>query len=216
MKAVFSLLAKDFKIEMRQKFAVNGILLYVFSSLLVVRFVFKEVTPPVWLSIFWLILLFAGINAAGKNFINQQKDSELYYYFLTSPSTLFTARWINNFLSMFLVATVHIAGLLVFFNNPINNIGNFALAVVLGIIGFSLAFTLIAAIASKAQSSALLMSLLSFPVVIPQLLLLVKISNRALIGLEVTKSINDVLVLSSIIAIVGALSYILFPLVWKD
>jgi heme exporter protein B len=160
--------------------------------------------------------LFAGTNAAGKSFINQQKDAELYYFFLASPTTIFTARWLNNLLSMFLVASVHILGLLVFFNNPINNLSNFAISVVLGIIGFSLAFTLIAAIASKAQSSALLMSLLSFPVVIPQLILLIKISNRAIIGLDFNRSYNDVVVLSAIIAIIGALSYILFPLVWKD
>jgi heme exporter protein B len=43
----------------------------------------------------------------------------------------------------------------------------------------SLVFTFLAAIAARAQQSAALMAILGFPLVIPQLLLLSKISNIA-------------------------------------
>ena len=49
----------------------------------------------------------------------------------------------------------------------------------LGGMSLSLVFTFLAAIAARAQQSAALMAILGFPLVIPQLLLLSKISNIA-------------------------------------
>jgi len=87
----------------------------------------------------------------------------------------------------------------------------------LGAIGLSLIFTMLAAIAAKAMQQASLMAILGFPVIIPQLLLLMRLSKlafaetfRAGIPLQV------VLLLLALDIGVALLSVILFPFLWKD
>ena len=51
--------------------------------------------------------------------------------------------------------------------------------VCLGSISLSLVFTLLAAIAAKAQQNAALMAILGFPLIVPQLLLVIRLSKVA-------------------------------------
>ena len=60
------------------------------------------------------------------------------------------------------------------------------------------------------------MAILSFPVQLPFLMTLIKLSKNAVDGLDPTLSYGLVLILIMIIVIVVALSYILFPYLWRD
>ena len=73
-----------------------------------------------------------------------------------------------------------------------------------------------ASIASKAGNSNLLMPVLSFPIIIPMLLVLIKASKKAMDGLDIYVIWPDLFVLLAIDIIVIALAYILFPFLWKD
>src|SRR6185436_3784241 len=101
--------------------------------------------------------------------------------------------------------------------NPVNNYVKFIGIASLGGVSLSLVFTLLAAIAAKAQQNAALMAILGFPLIIPQLLLLIRLSRSAF-G-EVFRE-GAVLQLSLLIVgldiMVIALSIILFPFLWKD
>jgi heme exporter protein B len=87
----------------------------------------------------------------------------------------------------------------------------------IGSIGLSLVFTLLAAIASKAMQQASLMAILGFPIIIPQLLLLVRLSKTAFS--EIFRDGVPVQILSLLIALdisVVILAMILYPFLWKD
>jgi heme exporter protein B len=88
---------------------------------------------------------------------------------------------------------------------------------VLGGISLSLVFTLMSAIAAKAQHNASLIAILGFPVILPLLLLLMRLSKLAFA--EVFKE-GAVWQLTGIIigldALVVTLAIILFPFLWKD
>jgi heme exporter protein B len=81
---------------------------------------------------------------------------------------------------------------------------------------FAPIFTILSSIASKAGNSNLLMPVLSFPIIIPMLLVLIKASKKAMDGLDVSVIWPDLFVLLAIDIIVIALAYILFPFLWKD
>ena len=100
--------------------------------------------------------------------------------------------------------------------NPVEDSGLFLLNVLLGASGFSSTLTMVAGIASKAPSNGTLMAILSFPVVIPMLLILMKISKNAMDGLDRGASTDEVLTLLAINAIVVVLSYLLFPYLWRS
>jgi heme exporter protein B len=118
---------------------------------------------------------------------------------------------------MLLMSVVSLILFTVFLGNPIIDTPRFIGMVCLGGLSLSLVFTLLAAIAAKAQQQAALMAILGFPLIIPQLLLLIKLSKAAfgeIYGAGVVTQIT--LLLIGLDVLVVALAIILFPFLWKD
>lgn len=110
-------------------------------------------------------------------------------------------------------------GLLIFsliFGNVVENLGLFILDIILAGTGFSLALTLLSGIASKAGNNVTLMAVLSFPVILPILLLVINIAHTAIFDGSFDSAQKDVLVLFAVDAILGAVSYVLFPYLWRS
>jgi heme exporter protein B len=61
-----------------------------------------------------------------------------------------------------------------------------------------------------------LMAVLSFPVIIPLLMLLIKLSKNAMDGLDRSVSYDEIGVLVLINIIVVSVSLLLFPYLWRD
>jgi heme exporter protein B len=80
-----------------------------------------------------------------------------------------------------------------------------------------LVFTLLAAIAAKAQQNAALMAIMGFPLIIPQLLLLIRLSKVAFGEIFREGALMQLsLLIVGLDLMVIALSIILFPFLWKD
>jgi heme exporter protein B len=101
-----------------------------------------------------------------------------------------------------------------FLGNPVQKVGAFIGLVLLGGWSLSLVFTFLAAIAAKAQQNAAIMAILGFPIIIPQLLLLMRLSNAAFS--ENSIPVATVLLLIALDLMVILLAVILFPFLWKD
>jgi heme exporter protein B len=86
----------------------------------------------------------------------------------------------------------------------------------LGGCSISLVFTFLAAIAAKAQQQAALMAIMGFPIIIPQLLLLMKIATPAFSSVVQEGWWQMIGLLIVLDAMVVLLSFILFPFLWKD
>jgi heme exporter protein B len=101
--------------------------------------------------------------------------------------------------------------------SPVNDIVLFTLLACFGGISLSLVFTLLAAIAAKAQQNAALMAILGFPLIIPQLMLLIRLSKSAFGEAFKEGAILQItLLLAGLDVMVIALSIILFPFLWKE
>ena len=218
------LLKKEILLEWRSKYAFNGVLLYVVSTVFICYISFN-LTPGfagsngytiVWNVLFWIIILFASVNAIAKSFMQESKNRLLYYYTIASPQAIILSKTIYNILLMSLLSVLALLVYLLFFTNTIGDPLFYFLAVVLGSISFSTTFTMISAIASKAGNNGTLMSILSFPVVIPIILVLIRLSKSAMDGLDRSLSYSHIGVLFAINAIVIATSLLLFPYLWRD
>jgi heme exporter protein B len=86
----------------------------------------------------------------------------------------------------------------------------------LGGISLSLVFSFLAAIASKAQQPSAIMAILGFPLIIPQILILIKIANIAFADIVQNGLPQLVGLLAGFDLMIVALAYILFPFLWKD
>jgi len=116
---------------------------------------------------------------------------------------------------MLLLSIVAIGFYSLVFKNPVGDPLLYFVAVLLGSISFASVFTMISGIASKANNGAL-MAILSFPVIIPLLIVLIKLSKNAMDGLDRSVSLNEILVLGAINFIVITVSLLLFPYLWRD
>nr|MBC7611778.1 heme exporter protein CcmB [Pseudopedobacter sp.] len=210
------LLKKEILLEWRSKYALNGILLYVISTVFVCYLSFRTTPPLVWNALFWIIMLFAAINAIAKSFMQESRGRLLYYYQIASPQAIILAKIIYNILLMILMAVIALVFYSIVFKNEVGDEGLYFLSIIIGAISFSTVFTMISAIASKAGNNGTLMAILSFPVIIPLLMLLIKLSKNAMDGLDRSVSWNEIGVLGAINLIVVATSLLLFPYLWRD
>ena len=210
------LLKKEIILEWRSKYALNGILLYVVSTVFVCYLSFKTTPPLVWNALFWIIMLFAAINAISKSFLQESKGRLLYYYQIASPQAIIIAKIIYNMLLMILMSAIALLVYSVVFQNEVGDKLLYFGAVMLGAISFSSVFTMISAIASKANNNGTLMAILSFPVIIPVIILIIKLSKNAMDGLDRSVSVDEIGVLTAINLIVITVSLLLFPYLWRD
>ena len=210
------LLKKEMVLEWRSKYALNGILLYVVSTVFVCYLSFKTTPPLVWNALFWIIMLFAAINAITKSFVQESKGRLLYYYQIASPQAIIIAKIIYNMLLMILMSTIALFFYSIVFQNQVGDKLLYFAAVILGAISFSSVFTMISAIASKANNNGTLMAILSFPVIIPVIILVIKLSKNAMDGLDRSVSLDEIGVLTAINLIVITVSLLLFPYLWRD
>jgi heme exporter protein B len=209
------LLKKETLLELRQKYALGGILLYVASTVFVVKLSFLKTAPEVWNALFWIISLFASLNAVVKSFVQENSARQLFYYQLANPTAIILSKIIYN-MGLLLVLnalTYLVLGLMV--GNPVQAPPQYFLAILFGSVGFSITFTFISAIAAKANNSATMMAILSFPIVLPILITLIRLSKSAINNTTISWG-NDVLTLVSIDLILIALCFLLFPFLWKD
>ena len=219
-KEVRSLVYKEFLLEWRQKYALNGILLYTVSSIFICYLSFNlkntGLSITTWNALFWIIILFTAVNAIAKSFIQESQNRQLYYYTIVSPEGIIFSKIVYNTMLMLLLSTLAVLFFSLIFSFPINDYLLFGLDLFLGSIGISTALTMISGIASKAGQNGILMSILSFPVVIPIILVVLKISKNAIDGIDRSESSDEIVTLIAINVIVGVLAYILFPYLWRS
>ncbi|HEX3385997.1 MAG TPA: heme exporter protein CcmB, partial [Mucilaginibacter sp.] len=172
--------------------------------------------PIVWNVLLWIIMLFASVNAIAKSFVQESKNRLLYYYSIASPQAIILSKTIYNILLMSLLSVLALVIYMIFFVNTLGDPLFYFISVLLGSISFSTIFTMISAIASKAGNNGTLMAILSFPVVIPVILVLIHLSKNAMDGLARIASYGNIGVLCAIDVIVVATSLLLFPYLWRD
>lgn len=213
-----ALLKKDILLELRQQHTFYGILLYIASTVFVLYLSMPE-SPDgnVWNSLFWVIQLFVCVNTVAKSFLQESRGRMLYFYSIASPVEFIIAKLLFNTILMIIMSMVSLLLFFSFLDNPVTDSLRFTGIVLLGGTSISLVFTLMSAIAAKAQQNAALIAILGFPVILPQLMLLMRLSKAAFS--EVFRE-GAVLQLSGLIGLMDMLvlvmAVILFPYLWKD
>lgn len=216
IKEVKFLIHKELLLEWRSKYALNGVLLYVVSTVFVCFLSFVSLKGITWNVLFWIIMLFASINTVSKSFLQESKGRQLYIYTIASPAALIISKTIYNILLMLLVTLIALAFYTLVFDYLPADMWMYLVAVVLGSISFSTIFTMISAIASKAGNGGMLMAILSFPVIIPVITMLIKLSKNAVDGLDRSVSLDEIATLLVTNVLVVVFSLFLFPYLWRD
>ncbi len=212
---IYTLIKKDLLLEVRQQYSFYGILLYIIATIFVLYMTIQEPDTRVWNGLFWVIQLFICINAVAKSFLQETRGRMLYFYSIVNPRDFVLAKLIFNSVLMLLMSFLSLFLFSLFLGNPIKKVPQFVGLVMLGGWSLSLVFTFLSAIAAKAQQNAAIMAILGFPIIIPQLMLLMQLANTAFSDKTgIAASTLFLIIMLDILVIL--LAVILFPFLWKD
>ncbi|MES2565370.1 MAG: heme exporter protein CcmB [Bacteroidota bacterium] len=212
-----ALIKKEFLLEFRQKSTLAGILVYIVATVFISALCFKKIIhPTVWNALFWTIFMFIAVNVSGKSFMQETKGKGLYNYLYYGPRDFILSKIFYNMLLMTVLSMLTFFFYSWFVGSLVQDLGMFLLTLVFSSSAFSGVLSLMSAIASKANNNISLMAILSFPVLMPLLLVSVKLSKHAIDGLAWSVSYKYLLILIMLNFVVVALATLLFNYLWKE
>ena len=216
---IFSILYKDFKIEINQSHLFFSVGLYVISSIYIIYISYQPtgiLGLENWVSIFWVIILFSSISAVSKSFFQESGSRNYYYYFVLSPDELILSKLIYNFLFIVFVTFLTFLVFSSLLGNFINSYSFFITLLFIGSLSISNCLTLISAIGHQVKNNSILTSVLSFPVIIPILLILIKLSKMSSSEFSWNIIQDDFYLLILLNIILIAMTKILFKFLWRN
>ena len=216
---IFSNLYKDFKIEINQSHLFFSVGLYVISSIYIIYISYQPtgiLGLENWVSIFWVIILFSSISAVSKSFFQESGSRNYYYYFVLSPDELILSKLIYNFLFIVFITLLTFLVFSSLLGNFIYSYSFFITLLFVGSLSISNCLTLISAIGHQVKNNSILTSVLSFPVIIPILLILIKLSKLSSSEFSWNIIQDDFYLLILLNIILIAMTKILFKFLWRN
>lgn len=211
-----TLLQREILHEWRNKYAISGILLYLAGIVVLISFGFEEVDDRVWMVLFWIAVLFTSVNAVAKSFLQESSGLQMYMYSIASPQLIILSRMIYNTILMVVLSVIALALYAFSLGFPVTGVSSFFLVMLMGAVAFALTFTMISAIAGSGRNAGTLTAILAFPILLPVLRILIRVSLESLVADDLSANLQDLLYLLALNAFIAVLALVLFPYLWRD
>ncbi len=216
----YSIFKKDWFSELRTRYAINALAMFILVTVSVILFSVgeEEISPYLTGGLFWVVIFFSAMSGLSRVFVSEEeRGTVLLLHLLAKPSTIFTGKLLFNIVLVFLMNGVIVLLYTLFFNSfVILNTQLFFITIILGNFGIGISSTIIAAIISKAGAKGTLYPVLSFPVLLPLILVLLELTEYSIDGKTITESYVELLILLCYNVIMLTASYLLFDIIWKD
>ena len=219
-QSVIAILVKEFRSEIRTRYALNALFMFVITTLAIILFAIGNETasPEVLSGILWIIIFFSTMSGLSRTFITEEeRGTATTLQLLTKPINVFIGKFCFNVLLLFGLNVLTVALYLILINNfIIKSYDVFLLTILLGTIGLASTSTILAAIIAKANSKGTLYPVLSFPILLPLLLSVINATKLAVDGAGLMEAFSEFQVLISYTVVILTVSYLLFDFIWKD
>jgi heme exporter protein B len=216
VREIIALVKKDFISEVKSQERIAGVLLYIFTTVLVLFYSLVKIERFHWVGIIWILIIFLSINTVSSSFVKEIKYRHWYYYSLAHPLAIFFSKLIFNFLSLFILNLISLGLLEIFFDIPDFDWLLFGNTLVLCTLGISSIFTFVALISGKTQDQSTLLSILAIPLIFPILMSGSRLMMSAFGLISDSNYSADILSVLAINIVSIGLSIILFPILWRD
>ncbi len=211
------ILAHEFQLEWKQRYAVFGLLIYVLSTVFVTYLAFQgSISERAWNVVLWIVLLLASVNAATGSFIRETSGRYWLYYQLVDPRSLILGKTLYNMILMWVLALLAWACFRLFLGDPVVHQGLYLVSLLLGSSGFAATLSTMAAISARTRQNTALLAILSLPILLPLFLVTLQLSNAAILGLTYELWWRSIIVIGLLNGVTLLLSYLLFPYLWRD
>lgn len=215
-----ALFKKDFKSEIRTRYAVNSLLMFIIVAVSVIFFSAgqERINENLTAGLFWVVVFFTAMSGLSRAFVSEEeRRTNLTLQLIASPSTVFTGKLIFNLMLVFAMnIVIFMLYSVVIDSFTFRNIALFIITFILGNIGLAVTSTIIAAIISKAGAKGTLYPVLSFPVLLPLILTSIQLTIFSMDGAGLGDALVELLILLCYDVVMLSVSYMLFDFIWKD
>ena len=220
MNKAYSLFKKDWHSELRTRYAINALAMFILVTISVILFSIGQERISEYLTggLLWVVIFFSAMSGLSRAFVSEEeRGTTMTLHLLAAPATVFNGKLIFNLLLVFIMnIAITILFILLFDSFVIRSWQLFLIALLLGNIGIAISSTIIAAIISKASAKGTLYPVLSFPILLPLILTLLELTKFAIDGNAVGESFVEIFILFSYDVIMLTASYMLFDFIWKE
>ncbi len=214
-----AVIRKDLKSEYRTKYAISSLFLFVFITVALIYFIAggKEIDTTLLSGLYWIVIFFSAMTGLGRTFVaEEEKSTTLFLKLYSDPLSVYFGKLTFN---LILISLVNLITLLLFLllidSFVIYNHGVFFANLFLTGIAIGSGTTLLSALISKANNKSTLLPILSFPVLLPILIISTELLASTLHP-EKMPNANDLIIITSYTGALITASYLLFDFVWKD
>ena len=216
----YSLFFKDFKSELRTRYAINALAMFIIVAISVILFSVgnEKISPSLTGGLFWVVIFFTAMSGLSRAFVSEEeRGTSLTLQLIAAPSTVFLGKLLFNIILVFAMNTI-IAVLYsaIFEAFIIQNFALFLASFILGNIGLAVSSTIIAAIIAKAGAKGTLYPVLSFPILLPLILTSVQLTLFSLDGISFERAKFELAIVVSYDIIMLTASFMLFDFIWKE
>lgn len=211
-------LFKELLIEFRTRYAWSSLVMFALTTLACISMAIggNVLSPLLDAILFWFIVFFSAMAGLGRVFIHEQEVGTMNTLRIyADPQTVLFGKLIYNIVLLMALIFLVLPCYVIFLDIEIFWLCYLFLILLFGSIGIAAVSTLIAAIVANTESKGNLFTILTFPIILPLLLMVIKLTERTLIN----EPFMDVQQLCIVVAydfiIVGILS-ILFDYLWDE
>lgn len=209
---------KDWRCELRTRYALNTLGLFAFTTLVVVSVVLgpvgaaPELAATVLPVVLWLIVLFAVTAGLPRVFVAEEETHTATALRLAAtPSALFCGKLAYGFTVVVALEVLITPLFLAMVQMPAEHPGLLAAALLAGGYGLAVGSTLVAAMVAQARTRSALFAVLLLPVLVPALLFAVQLTRAAVAGEPPGAELRMLLLYDGTLTVAG---FMLFPPVW--
>jgi heme exporter protein B len=219
LAGTWAIFRKDLRIELRTRYALNSLLLFVLGSILLVLFAVgpQPLTARVQSALLWIVMLFAASIGLGRSFVAEQEQGTVLLLQLnTRPSMVFAGKLLFNLLTVGLLTGLATGAFLFLLNVDVPAPGLLGLTLATGAVGLASATTLLAALVARAARKGPLLPVLLLPLLIPLLVAGTSATRKALAGLPWVQAQDELLTLTGFAGATISAAVVLFDYVWQE
>jgi heme exporter protein B len=220
LRSTAAILKKDFASELRTRYAVNALIMFVVTTLSIILFALggENVSSDILAGLLWIVIFFAAMSGLSRTFVSEEeRGTTMTLQLLARPSSVYFGKLGFNIVLILSLSMLIVILYFIFISNfVIRSFDIFVTTLLLGGIGLASASTVIAAIIAKANTRGTLYPVLSFPILLPLLMAVIHATKLSMDGMPFSEAMGEFQLLVSYSVVVITASYLLFEFIWKD
>ncbi len=220
ISATLTIFKKDLRSELRTRYALNALIMFVITTLSVILFAIgnESVSPELLSGVLWIIIFFSTMSGLSRTFVSEEeRGTVMTLHLIARPLTIYFGKLLFNLILLGALNIFTVVLYLAFVSGfAVSNYPIFIITIFLGTLGLASASTIIAAIIAKANTKGTLYPVLSFPILLPLLLTVINATKLSVEGATFSDALGEFQVLFSYLIVITAISYLLFEYIWKE